>query len=264
MIGGAFWLGATILWVLAVLFLVFGIVSLLHRLENRQFETDKEKLQPLAVAFLEEMYGNWRYQGLKEVEAAMDRVTNPNRILWKQIVFWPEANSQPASHPGYDGTGEYLDMALGVADASGFVSPVFTEPKSINVVGYVATPTSLMIFPASAAGISRPSFWQSLIEDRVQSPPVKVELYQTAVQSASRKDLVGSAIVSGLDQLSCVELYFTDMVRTEYSPTNNQIGHLMVTARDGRSIIMVHSNPDVAERVRQTIRLAKGNIPASR
>ena len=123
----------------------------------------------------------------------------------------------------------------------------------------MATPKSLMVIPASAANTTGVSFFQSLAENlkttESQSHPT-VDLFETATQFARQGAGNGNAVVHNFGQLSCAELYFGEMVMTEYSGNGQERGELKITMRDGRSIIL-KANVLAADSVRDAIRSCK-------
>jgi S1-C subfamily serine protease len=199
---------------------------------------NQKHIQLLATEFLEKGYSIWTTRGLQHFEAAMEQAVHVDQLLWKQIVFWPEEDTSTKSK------------------SPSFVSPSFSNNKSIHLAGYVSTPQSLMVLPAHTANISRASIWQS----QTESDPVELNLFETASHSASESKDNEAVVMSGLDQLSCIELYFADMITAEYLSTNGRIGQLKVTLRDGRSITL-QSNPEVTALVREAIRTTKGVTP---
>ncbi len=241
-----FIVGGFVFWgiLLGGLILFAGIKWLLSVISVIKDEPSAKKrrkvLQLAASDFLKKGYLSWRERGLTMFGAGMERLISDQSISWKQVVAWPEPYvPQPATDEP-------------------FVKATFNEPRRVRPVGFMATSKSLMITPSSEAHVTSTSLFQSMAESVKQeskSDPM-VDLFETAVKFAHQGSEDGEVVVYGLQYISCAELYFSEMVTTEYSARDEEIGELKVTMRDGRSFL-VRANPVAALHIRDAIRSSK-------
>jgi len=207
---------------------------------------DYKGLQHLGNEVLEAGYAIWRDKGIKLFESAMVEAAGAVQIAWKQIVCRPEPN------PFIPGPG--------------LIAATFSGAQQIFMMGYIATANSLMVFPSANASIKNNSFWQSLTESFTNSESIVLQMFQTSTRFSSKGNCDEEVIISGLGNLSFLELYFSDMITAEYSASKKEIGQLKLTTRDGRNFALC-ANQEVSKLVREAIRaskgIAQGSSPAS-
>ena len=225
-------------WALGSFLVFIGLMVLLGQPgETHTAPIDYGRLQDLGNEVLKAGYAIWKDSGIKLFESAMVEAAGAVQIASKQIVFWPEqsiSNKDPES-----------------------IKPTFSEVQRILMMGYIATASSLMVFPATGASIKNISFWQSFTESFAKSESIVLELFLTSIGFASKGNRDEKVIISGLGKLSFIELYFSDMITVEYSASKRELGQLKLTTRDGRNFVLC-ANQEVSELVREGIRASKG------
>jgi len=231
---GAFYLH----WALGSFLTFVGLMVLLGQPgATRTAPIDYGRLQDLGNEVLQAGYAIWRDKGTKLFESAMVDAAGAIQITWKQIVSRAEPNRFV---PGPDE-----------------IAATFSGAQQIFMVGYIATANSLMVFPAEAANIQNISFWQTLTEGLSGPDTMVLDMFKTSTRIASQGHSDEKVTISGLRELSFVELYFSDMITAEYSPSKGHEGKLTVTTRDSKSFAL-YANPEVSKLVREAIRASKG------
>jgi hypothetical protein len=143
------------------------------------------------------------------------------------------------------------------------VSPSFELPMIEEVDLYLTTLQSFIVSPARLAKLAPMNDNTSVIKRALKSatepvldPSPRVHHWYAFDAVVQDPHCSPPPRLTGFDAISIAELYYGEMIMTEYSSTSGKIGGLRITTRDGRSFTIA-AKPELAEAVRTGVRRAK-------
>jgi hypothetical protein len=213
-----------------------------REVQQNELAVDRMRtLQSFGLKFVSDNYDILLNLAQNVIEDTVPKLIGESEFSWKKILRVPIESSVPKLENGYAG-------------------PIFEKPMKVSFFGYFGTKKYFAVIPKEAANISSSQSVSQQVVDKIKSlieSNLIADLYEASISVAEQSQFVFSdSHFYGLDQLSAAELYYSEMVMSEYKKINEDIGRLLITTRDNRKFEL-QSVPEVAENVRTSLRDTK-------